>query len=173
MDYANIILEMLERIKKLEAELEEVKQRLSAEISTQSQIAQSTYTPSNEASSFNEFSAPVSKRDTTRYLFEGNVYLKNRLVLAVVQRYVADHPMCTRKKLKQVFPKTQQGSIGVVEDIEIAMLRNDYAVRFFSKTNEIIRLADGKMLVCNQWAISNITNFIKAAQQLGYTIKAI
>ena len=106
-------------------------------------------------------------------MFEGNVYLKNRLVLAVVQKYVQENPDVTRTNLKQVFSKTLQGSLGVVEDVEIASQRRDYEVRFFTKENEIIRLTDGDMYVCNQWGILNIPNFLKAAENIGYIIESI
>jgi hypothetical protein len=116
---------------------------------------------------------PVNKRDTTRFIFEGNVYLKNRLVLAVIQAYVRDNPNVSKSELKQIFSKSLQGSIGVVELSEIAHLRPDYTVRFFTKEDEIIRLLDGDVYVCSQWGILNIPNFIKFATQLGYSIEAI
>ena len=55
----------------------------------------------------------------------------------------------SRDKLKQVFSKSLQGSIGVVENVEVATLRRDCDVRFFTKDHEIIRLHDGDMYVCN------------------------
>ena len=66
-----------------------------------------------------------------------------------------------------------QGSIGVVEYEVIAKQRKDYQVRFFEKEDEILRLVDGNMLVCSQWGILNISNFIKRAEQLGYEIEQI
>lgn len=66
-----------------------------------------------------------------------------------------------------------QGSIGVVEYENIAKQRKDYQVRFFDKEDEVLKLKDGNMLVCSQWGIMNISNFIKRAEQLGYTIEQI
>ena len=75
MDYSNIILEMLDRIKALEREVAELKHKHSV-------------SKSNEEKSCEKVSpSAVSKRDTTRYLFKGNVLLKNRLVLSVVRKY--------------------------------------------------------------------------------------
>ena len=170
MNYANIILEMLDRIKNLEAEVEKLKQCKSKEDKTS---FGSCYIPKKSLAKPSDFVAPPNKRDTTRYMFEGVVYLKNRLVLAVVQKYVKENSNVTRMELKQVFSKTLQGSIGVVENVEIATLRNDCGVRFFTKDNEIIQLNDGDMYVCNQWGVLNIPNFIKAAEQLGYNIESI
>ena len=72
-----------------------------------------------------------------------------------------------------IFDKSLQGSIGVVEYENIAMQRKDYQVRFFEKEDEILRLVDGNMMVCSQWGVLNISNFIKRAEQLDYTIEQI
>lgn len=169
MDYANIILEMLDRIKKLEQEVSELKQEQKQKIPMPSDNSQYA-----EKSSSVSWEIPnTGKRDTTRYMFEGNVYLKNRLVLAVVKAYVAKNTSLTRQQLKIVFDKTLQGSIGVVEYVDVAELRSDYEVRFFTKPADIIHLIDGDMYVCTQWGILNIPNFIKRAQQLGFQIEPI
>ena len=101
------------------------------------------------------------------------MYLKNRLVLAVVKAYVRDNPEISRDELRGVFSKHLQGSIGVVEKSEIARERNDYNVRFFTKEDEIIHMVDGDMYVCTQWGILNIPNLIKCATTLGYTIETV
>ena len=49
----------------------------------------------------------------------------------------------------------------------------DYQVRFFTKEDEILQLNDGNMLLCSQWGVLNISNFIKRAEQLGYKIEQI
>ena len=169
MDYANIILEMLDRIKALEREVDDLKKKQNT-----SQIRSETVTQAAYTTYVGGWNAPASgKRDTTRYMFAGNVYLKNRLVLAVVQSYVDQNPRITRRELKRVFDKSLQGSIGVVEDKEIAEQRNEYFVRFFTKPNEVIHLIDGDMFVCSQWGILNIPNLIKRAEQLGFKIEPI
>lgn len=161
MDYSNIILEILDRVKILEKEVIELKQKCS--------ISQSLDTKSNE-----EFSPSLNnKRDTTRYLFNGNVYLKNRLVLAVVNDYVKKNPNVTVFQIKNVFNKSLQGSIGVLEESSIAEKRSDYKIRFFAKENEIIHLIDGDVFVCSQWGILNIPRFISRAKQLGFDIQEI
>ena len=170
MDYANIILEMLDRIKRLETEVEQLK-RVGAK--EEKEKNESNHLPKMSIAKPSNFYTQTSKRDTTRYMFEGNVYLKNRLVLEVVKKYVAENPQISRDKLKQVFSKSLQGSIGVVENVEVATLRHDCDVRFFAKDNEIIRLHDGDMYVCNQWGVLNIPNFVKVAEQLGYNIESI
>lgn len=166
MEYANIILEMLDRIKTLEAEVELLKKERTAAPAVQPRV-------SAFPTEITQTISMPSKRDTTRYMFESNVYLKNRLVLAVVRAYLRDNPNITCEELKKVFPKSLQGSIGVVERIEDAALRIDYTVRFFTKPDEVLHLIDGDMCVCSQWGILNIPNFIKVAEQIEYKIESI
>jgi hypothetical protein len=158
MEYNELILDMLNRIVKLEKEVELLKkEKIPREV-----ISKETFVEER----------PV-QRDKTRYMFNGNVYLKNKLVLALVKDYVSKNKDITCNELKMVFDKSLQGSIGVVEYEHIAKQRKDYQVRFFEKEDEILRLVDGNMMVCSQWGVLNISNFIKRAEQLGYKIEQI
>lgn len=158
MDYNELILDMLNRIVKLEKEVELLKKEK---------------TPSEMISKETFMEERPQQRDKTRYMFNGNVYLKNKLVLAVIKDYVSKNEAITCNELKTVFDKSLQGSIGVVEYESIAKQRKDYQVRFFEKEDEILRLVDGNILVCSQWGILNISNFIKRAEQLGYEVQQI
>lgn len=166
MDYQEIILDLMNRVIKLEKEVEALK---SSKETTS--VVQHIQEP--------EIIKPIvnnrleTGRDKTRYMFKGNVYLKNKLVLAVVTDYVNEHPNITINELKEVFNKSLQGSIGVVESEMIARLRKDYEVRFFAKDYEILHLSDGNAYVCTQWGILNIPNFVARARQLGYKIQEI
>ncbi|MGN1227008.1 MAG: hypothetical protein ACI4TX_00020 [Christensenellales bacterium] len=51
--------------------------------------------------------------------------------------------------------------------------RFDYDRRFFAQPNEVLNVADGKMIVCSQWGITNIGNFLFRARLLGYEIQEI
>lgn len=159
MEYNELLLEVFNRILKLEKEVEELKNNRN--------------TIENVLPKKPIIDDKPQQRDKTRYMFNGNVYLKNRLVLAIVKDYVSDNPTITSGELKMIFDKSLQGSIGVVENEIIAKQRKDYQVRFFARGDEIIKLKDGNMLVCSQWGILNIPNFIKRAEQLGYTIEQI
>ena len=169
MEYSQIILELMARIQTLEKEVAELKKNTISSL----QSPQTNTETNRYIQACVSRPVPEGKRDTTRYMFENNVYLKNRLVLAVIHAYVRDNPNITREELKTVFPKSLQGSIGVVEFAEIARLRSDYTVRFFTKEEEIVHLDDGDMYVCTQWGILNISNIIKCATQLDYNIEAI
>lgn len=169
MEYSQIILELMARIQTLEKEVAELKKNTIPSLqSKQNNSETNSYIQARVSQPL-----PEGKRDTTRYMFENNVYLKNRLVLAVVHAYVRDNPNISREELKTVFPKSLQGSIGVVESVEIARLRVDYTVRFFTKEEEVVHLDDGDMYVCTQWGILNIPNIIRCATQLDYKIEAI
>ena len=197
MQYQELILDMLNRIVKLEKEVELLKGKRVLEnnleylISTQSTqhvkmqdsvvccypMAELEKNAQKEIEARNKLETirvnEYKPRDKTRYMFNGYVYLKNKLVLAIVKDYVSKNQKITCNELKTIFDKSLQGSIGVVEYESIARQRKDYQVRFFANNDEILRLVDGNMLVCSQWGILNISNFIKRAEQLGYKIEQI
>lgn len=163
MEYKELILDMLNRIVKLEKEVGLLKQEKEA-------CDKSIHSTGEREMFFDE---RPQQRDKSRYMFNGNVYLKNKLVLAVVKDYVLKNQTITCNDLKTIFDKSLQGSIGVVEYEGVAKQRKDYQVRFFAKQDEVLQLIDGCMLVCSQWGILNISNFIKRAEQLGYKIEQI
>lgn len=163
MEYNDLILDMLNRLVKLEKEVEQLKKERVPSFEEAPRFRTQNILPPDRP----------SQRDKTRYLFNGNVYLKNKLVLAVVKDYVSNNRSITCNELKTVFDKSLQGSIGVVENENVAEQRRDYQVRFFVNDDDILHLVDGNMLVCSQWGILNISNFIKRAEQLGYKIEQI
>lgn len=110
-------------------------------------------------------------RDKTRFLFDNKVLAKNRLVLAVIKKYVKENNP-DFEKLQQVFDKSLQGSLNVVETVENASRIKDSTKRYFMKDE--IELKDGKkVVVCTQWGIFNIMKFEKIAESLGYMIQRI
>ena len=170
---AEIIVELFSRIKALERDVAELKQKLSG---MENPSGLSDETPYGKIVSAKPLIPdPERKRDTTRYSFDGVVYSKKGLVYAVVRRYVTEHPEITRAELKRVFDRSLQGSLGVVENVEIAKQRGDaeFRVRFFANEDEILHLVDGDMVVCTQWGILNIPRFLIVAERLGYQINAI
>lgn len=194
MDYKELFLDMLNRIIKLEKEIEQLKNDIMPIdddddssfdfdvdldcMNSNAMIEKKVERRSDSEELLENLLSAVRKerpqsRDKTRYMFNGNVYLKNRLVLAVVKDYVAKNKGIACSQLKTVFDKSLQGSIGVVESESVARQRKDYNVRFFAKDDEILRLIDGNMVVCSQWGVLNIANFTKRAEQLGYQIEQI
>ena len=115
----------------------------------------------------------TKKRDTTRYIFNGKVYPKNKLVFAVVCEYIKNNN-CDLIGLKKVFDKSLQGSLNVVEDLNIVKKIKDYSKRYFCKQEHVITLSCGvNIVVCTQWTIFNIMKFIKYASSLGFDITEI
>ena len=102
----------------------------------------------------------ISNRDKTKYMFEGKVYPKNRLVLSIVKKYVFEHNP-SFNELTEVFDKTLQGSLGVVELYSSAAKISDASKRFFLNEEDVLYLKDNKVVVCTQWGIFNIVKFIK------------
>ena len=120
-----------------------------------------------------ELVANSSNRDKTKYMYDGKVYPKNRLVLAVIKKYVQQNNP-TFEQLTKVFDKSLQGSLNVVETLQNAKNISDGAKRYFMKPDDILQLSDKtETVVCTQWGIFNIVKFIKLAQNLGYEILEI
>ena len=112
-------------------------------------------------------------KDFTKYLYNGEMYGKGRLVLAVVNDYVMDNPGITYDRLKDVFPDYLNGSLGVFS------LRSEVEKRFalkpnkhhFLKPSEIIKLEDCEITVCVDWDVRKIQKFLKIARSHGIIIE--
>ncbi len=173
MDNATIILEMLTRIQMLEKKVTELQRMvLSQQKTTMGDMPMPSSERSLPSQAVPTGEGKTKKRDTTKYLFHNEVLAKSRLVLAVVKDYVEQHAP-SFEELAQVFHPSLQGSIGVIEHVEVARERQDYTVRFFTAESDVIHLADGDIYVCNQWGILNIPRFLCKAKDLGYKIQEI
>ena len=113
-----------------------------------------------------------SNRDKTKYMFEGKIYPKNRLVLAIIKTYVKNNNP-SYEELNNVFDKSLQGSLKVVELYENALNISDGSKRYFMKEDDILILNNQKVVVCTQWGIFNIVKFIKLAKSLNFDIETI
>lgn len=114
------------------------------------------------------FSFKPSKKDYTKYVFNGKSYSKGRLVLEVVRDYVHRNPTTNFAKLIKVFPKNLQGSLGVFETeckAKECYETSGYK-RYYINASDLIALEDSTIAVCNQWGISNIKLFISHANKL-------
>ena len=106
---------------------------------------------------------PVTK-DFSKYIFNGETFVKRRLVLAVVRQYVEDYRPATFDELKEAFPDYLQGSLGVVKLID--EVSDKYkgiggAKRYFVNENEIIRLPSGeRAIVCTEWGAHDTEKFV-------------
>ena len=119
---------------------------------------------------------PITK-DFSKYIFNGETFVKRRLVLAVVRQYVEDYRPATFDELKEAFPDYLQGSLGVVKLID--EVSDKYkgiggVKRYFVNDDEIIRLESGeKVIICTQWG-TNIDRFIEhTMRETGYKIEKV
>jgi hypothetical protein len=115
------------------------------------------------------------ERDKTKYLFNGSMYGKGRLVLAVVRKYVTDNPDTSFDQLQSIFPKSIQGSFGVFNlyDHVQGKYSGKQHKRHFVKPEEIIQLTDAQVVVCTEWGVVNIGNFLDIVNELGYDVKSL
>ena len=117
------------------------------------------------------------RRDTTKYIFNGETYGKGRLVLAVIKKHITDDPQITLQNLQADFPKELQypGSIGVINKLEYVETKfSEHSnKRHYIKPDELIKIEGGVIAVCTQWGIDNIENFIAQAKKLGHEITVV
>lgn len=159
MNYDRVILELIDRVSALEDEV----RKLKAE-KTQ------TETTGNRADE-NEIVVSSTGRDTTKYMLDGKRYAKNRLVLAVVRKYMAMHANLSAAELIEAFDKSLQGSLGVVRTLsDVQKNCSDYKTRFFANPEEQIQTSTQPCVVCTQWGIANIGNILAIAEQYGIDI---
>jgi hypothetical protein len=100
--------------------------------------------------------------DATKYKFNNEVYGKGRLVLAAMKYYVTLNPNILYVTLVNQFPAELQGSFGVFNTLEAANREETQKgrKRHFIKPDEVIKLSDSTIAVCDQWSINNINKFI-------------
>jgi hypothetical protein len=118
------------------------------------------------------FNGAINGRDTSKYKFDGAVYGKGRLVLAVIKKYVESNPEISFAELEKAFPQFCQGSAGVFTTIEKAnKIHNDTnRKRHFLNADELIQLSDSTIAISSEWGIGNINRFIQQATKNGYVI---
>lgn len=110
-------------------------------------------------------------RDSSKMKFNGQEYGKGPLVRAVVAQYVTDNPDTDYKKLKEVFPDDLLKRFGIFQDEETAAVIAKKGNRYFTKPEQVIKLKDKTVVVCNQFTLANIQPFLKVVKELGYDIK--
>ena len=162
--------------KKFEEEIALLKQRVERLESLLSLFVSNGFVPKNKIKEKTSKSQnqKLSSRDKTKYLYEGKILSKNRLVLAIIKDYTTNHLQINLKDLQSVFDKSLQGSLMVVDNLENIKKRTDYQKRYFSNEQDLITLKDGTIVaVCNQWGIFNIKKFLMVANNLGYKIEEI
>lgn len=116
-----------------------------------------------------EVTLKTDGRDTSKLKFNGELYGKGRLVLAVVQKYMLDNPKTTFAKLKEVFADELQPRYGMIQEVSKAKKISTDRDRYFLKPEDLIKVGDKKVAVCNQFGSHNLP--LKYFKTLGFVIK--
>jgi hypothetical protein len=106
----------------------------------------------------------------TKYEYQGRILGKSRLVQAVVEDYCKDNSSVSIEEFEELFPKSLQGSIGVVSSIEAAEEKYK-GKRHYVKSP--IRLSNAVVAVCNQWGKDNLPGFIDHVSGMGFKTKEL
>ncbi|MEG2061626.1 MAG: hypothetical protein RRY33_07190 [Alistipes sp.] len=115
----------------------------------------------------------ITKKDNTRYIFQGNKYNKGKLVNAVISAYVqreqAKGNGITLEDINK-FPKPQNGQLAVAMD-EAKKINSKGKIRYFVAKYKIQIQPKEYIATSSQWTLDTINRFIKFATSKGFTIK--
>lgn len=116
-----------------------------------------------------------SEKDFTKYSFEGQIYNKRKLVLAVVRAFLKKSPQTTFDSLKESFPDEIRGGRGVFRPAEEAeeIFRETERRRHFLDQDILITGDKRRIAVSNQWSKKTVDVFCAAARKLGFEISEI
>ena len=117
--------------------------------------------------------APRSRKDVTRYSFNGKQLNKRQLVLECIKQYIADTATTDHVVLLEVFPDYIQGSLGVIRAASEAERYSDATERYFFKDDEVLHLDTGTYVISKDWTVKNIGRFIDVMENHGYEITPI
>jgi len=110
-------------------------------------------------------------RDNRKFKFDGQEYGKGPLVRAIVESYAKKNPKTTIALLKKVFPDELLHRYGIFQEIKDAKKLSGNRDRYFMKPEQLIKVKDGAVAVCNQFTAENIQPFLKVAKEQGFTVK--
>jgi hypothetical protein len=119
--------------------------------------------------------AKKSQRDYTKYRFDGEVYNKRRLALAVVQHWIIKNNPRNLSELLEAFPQEIRGGgfFAPVQEAE-AKYKRQGRPRHFLADEDIIKFPDStQYAISNQWTKDSIDRLIAQAEFIDYTIKEI
>lgn len=130
----------------------------------------STEVKTDEIKTENKNFKQATIRDNSKYEFDGKMYGKGPLVHAVIKKYVADNPAVTYEQLKEIFPDTLMKRFGVFAKETEARSYSGKVNRYFLKEEQLIKLSDETIAVCNQWTAALINPFIDVCKNIDFVI---
>jgi len=114
--------------------------------------------------------ARQSSRDLTKYIYNGEIYNKRKLVLAVILDWVEQNQPIDMSTLKNAFPMKTMKKLFVSYEQAKAVAKRDRK-RHFIEEDEIISLSnDSQFAISNQWSKTRVDEFISIARELGIII---
>ena len=120
-----------------------------------------------------DIAPPQSRKDVTRYLFQGKQLNKRQLVLECIKQYITDTNITDATVLIELFPDHLQGSMGVIRAVEEAERYLNATEHYFFGDNDVLHLDTGLYVVSKDWTYKNIGQFIEVMETAGYSIKTI
>jgi len=114
-----------------------------------------------------------SQRDYTKYRFNGEVYNKRKLVLAVVQEWISINNPNNLSDLLAAFPQElKRGGIFVTVADANAIVERQGRRRHFLEEEQIVKFPDSTLYaISNQWNKAGLDIFIAQAKKLGFEIE--
>lgn len=113
--------------------------------------------------------ARQTDKDYTRYKFQGEIYNKRKLVLAVMKKYFEDNTENDISVLRKKF--SNQRLFAPLQDA-IEKAKKHGQPRHFLKDGEPVLVGSEQYAISNQWGVGNIEDFINDMRKLGYQIDA-
>ncbi len=117
--------------------------------------------------------ARKSSKDYTRYIFQGKAYNKRKLILAVVQHWIAEKKPKNLAQLLIAFPQECRSGAMFIPVSDAQEIYNRQGIyRHFLGENEIIEFPDfTQYAISNQWGKGNVEKFIIQAKKGGLEIE--
>ena len=111
--------------------------------------------------------ARQSTKDLTKYIYDGEIYNKRKLVLAVILDWVEQNQPIDISALTYAFPMKRL-FMSYQQAKEVAQRDRK---RHFIEEDEIISLSnDSQFAISNQWSKTRVDEFISIARELGIEI---
>lgn len=168
---------------KIEVFLKNLEVKLASEVENDSESEESdSEIISEETGDEQSLSKDIESEgnDSTKYTFDGKENLgKGQLAIAVIERYMKEHPNLSYDELKATFPDSMMGNalklIGLIvkeEDVKNAPYSYQKKAYGFFKADRRYKDVNGtEFFVSNYWNITNIQNIIDFAEQQGWRIE--
>jgi hypothetical protein len=104
-----------------------------------------------------------------QYSFNGQLYSKSFLAREIVAKYVLDNPSIDLKKLDKKFPVPFMGKYGLFKEVaEAKKISGNGLARYFFKPEQLIKVGNSNVAICNQITSEKINSIIEIAKTLGY-----